>query len=832
MANIHSAEELKRLVATYDSDAIIDTEIKKLAELAAAICHTPAALVSFTGNADQWVTSQYGIKVNHVDLYHSFCKDILPKENDLVLIDDLHSDTRFSSDPFVQENKDIRFFACIPFRDSGEKIIGFLSVIDDKSGTLNDFQKKALHIAFDNSVDVSLLYHKINDKKNIQDKTILSENANNSRESFKNIIEQFPAAIIIFRGPDLIIDIVNSSMLALLDKEPQIIGLPLLEAIPELLGQPAFELLQNIYRTGKPVQGNETAVRLFRNGRYETGYFNFTYAPLYENGEIIGIIDMAVEVTEQINAKSALKESEEQLRESNRELVLSHENLVSSNQHLTETEELLKQANLELVQNKDRLQSILDAVKEGIGITDHEGNIVYTNERAREILKIDSQSILKRKNSSSEWFNRRLDGSLMPHEEHPVSKAIATGKTIYNQIFLVQADGEPPLYLHMNATPLFGDGGVLTGAIGSFSDITESYLLQQKLKEKEESLSMAISSADLGTWYINAETREFYPSSRLKELFGYYADEEMPYVSALIRIAPSHRKEVIDAVEATIAKGRPFDMEYPVIGYHDKKLRWVHATGKLYANINNPEVSHFSGTMADITERKLDEQRRSDFIGMVSHELRNPLTAIGAYIHLLGKKAQKNNDQMVSDTVIKLSRQVKRMEALINGFLEVARLGEGKIRLNRLEFDMADLVRIAEEESLATITSHQVVFAPVEFTPVEADKDKIEQVLVNFINNAVKYSPEGSTINVACVTKNNMAYVSVTDKGMGIPEKDQPFIFDRFYRVESEDMKNKKGFGIGLYICKEIIERHNGQIGLESIEGQGSTFWFTIPVLI
>ncbi|UZU00244.1 ATP-binding protein [Chryseobacterium fluminis] len=271
-------------------------------------------------------------------------------------------------------------------------------------------------------------------------------------------------------------------------------------------------------------------------------------------------------------------------------------------------------------------------------------------------------------------------------------------------------------------------------------------------------------------------------------------------------------------------------MEYPIIGYHDKILRWVNATGHLYTNPENPDLSHFSGTTTDITERKLDEQRRSDFIGMVSHELRNPLTAIKAYAYILKRAANKNNDEMLADNVVKIDNQIKRMEALINGFLDVARLGEGKIRLNKTRFDMAYLVRIAKEESLATITSHQVVFAPVEFTPVEADQDKIEQVLLNFINNAVKYSPNGSMINVACITKDSMAYVYVKDQGMGIPLKDQPFIFDRFYRVESEAMKNKKGLGIGLYICKEIIERHNGQIGVESIEGQGSTFWFTLPI--
>lgn len=526
----------------------------------------------------------------------------------------------------------------------------------------------------------------------------------------------------------------------------------------------------------------------------------------------------------------ALEKNQDELKKNNEELINANQELLEVNKRFSESEEKLKKADSELFQSRDRLQTILDIVGEGIGITDENGNIVYTNMRNREIFKLDELSMLTLKNSSPEWNNRRLDGTPLPNEEHPVTIAIQKGSPVENSVFLVDNQNGESIYLRMNATPIKDSEGKITGAIGSFADITESYLLHQDIMEKEEHLSMAISSANLGIWHINAQTREFVASARLKEMFGFNPEDEMPYEAALNQIADSHRQNVIEAVEAAITKGEGYQLEYPIIGFHDKKRRWVHATGKLYPNSANPEIAHFSGTIMDITEQKLDEQRRSDFIGMVSHELRNPLTAIRGYTYILGKRADKNGDQSVSDTAAKLTNQINRMEALINGFLEVARLGEGKIQLNKTQFYMADLVRIAEDESLATITSHKVIFAPVEFTPVEADQGKIEQVLINFINNAVKYSASGTVINVACVTEGNLAHVYVTDQGMGISVKDQPFIFDRFYRVKSEEMQHKKGFGIGLCICKEIIERHHGQIGVKSMEGAGSTFWFTIPI--
>ncbi len=295
----------------------------------------------------------------------------------------------------------------------------------------------------------------------------------------------------------------------------------------------------------------------------------------------------------------------------------------------------------------------------------------------------------------------------------------------------------------------------------------------------------------------------------LQHLTGFYPDEAMSFEAAASQVAESHRPEFRDIIYSSISNDKPKVFEFPIVGYHDKKLRWVCATVQTCKNPEDLNISYLSGTIADITERKMDEQRRTDFVGMVSHELKNPLTAINLYIQLLNRSANKTNDPGLTDKISKIDNQVKRMENLINGFLDVARLGEGKIRLEKSQFNMADLIRITEKECLAMISSHKVEFEPAEIVAVEADQNKIEQVLTNFINNAVKYSPADTIINVNCYTEDGYVHIVVKDQGMGIPLKDQPFIFDRFYRVESDVMKNKKGFGMGLYICKEIIERHN-----------------------
>jgi PAS domain S-box-containing protein len=354
-------------------------------------------------------------------------------------------------------------------------------------------------------------------------------------------------------------------------------------------------------------------------------------------------------------------------------------------------------------------------------------------------------------------------------------------------------------------------------------------LLNAQLADSQELKNIAIEQAKLGIWYIDAQTREFIASSRLKAFFGYHANEAMTYAMAIAQIREDHRDKVVNEINAAIDLDKHYDMEYPIIQFKTDQLRWVRATGKLNPATNGRD-SYFSGTIMDITEQKLDDQRKNDFIGMVSHELKTPLTSLSAYVQMLLAKAKNNEDSFTAGALDKAKTQVKKMTTMINGFLNVSRLESGKIHIDKQLFDMKDLVKEAEEEARATIGSHDIVFEPVEETLVTADRDKIGHVINNFISNAVKYSPVGSTINVACITVGKNAQISVKDQGIGIKPADIDKLFERYYRVENVSTKSISGFGIGLYLCSEIIERHSGSIWVESTVGEGSTFHFSIPL--
>jgi len=624
------------------------------------------------------------------------------------------------------------------------------------------------------------------------------QNSQDQQEKFHTLFEQAAMAIIVFRGDDLVIDSVNPLMLELLGKSRDILGKPLLAAVPELKGQPPYELLHQVYTTGETFKGQETPVMLFRNGRQETGYFNFTYSPLIEDGKITGIIDMAVEVTAQVRANEKLSVVNAELREA---------------REASESE-------------RETLNQFLLQAPVGVCVL-RGADLIY------QFINPAYQSLLPNRNLQDRPIFEALPELMGTPIKQMLLDVYHKGETFSLSELLLplakQEGGVPEeRYFTFIYTPWRNKAGVINGILVFVHDVTEQVGVHKKIERAEANLRLATEAANLATWYINAETFEFSPSPRLVELFGYDPHETMPYEAAVSQIADSHREKVVEAVNAAVNKGETYNLEYPIIGFNDKQTRWVRAIGKLF-EATAGEPAHFSGTIVEITKEKEQEQLKNDFISMVSHELKTPLTSLKGYLQMLSMKARKSEDEFALSTLNRAEKQIEKMTKMINGFLNVARLEAGSIYIDPQIFDMALLVKESEAESSVSITSHRIIYAPVEKTIVKADMEKIGQVIHNLISNAVKYSPPDTTIRVACETIDGEARVCVQDEGMGIKPKDIKQLFDRFYRIENTETKSIAGFGIGLYLCAEIIRRHDGRIWVESEPGKGSTFFFTIP---
>ncbi|MCD0487649.1 PAS domain S-box protein [Pedobacter sp. MC2016-14] len=234
------------------------------------------------------------------------------------------------------------------------------------------------------------------------------------------------------------------------------------------------------------------------------------------------------------------------------------------------------------------------------------------------------------------------------------------------------------------------------------------------------------------------------------------------------------------------------------------------------------------GTFMDVTNRRKAIQQKDDFISVASHELRTPVTSLKASLQLMDRLVDRSDTVgMMPKLISQANKSMNKMSTLIEDLLNATKMTEGQLHLKKTVFNLQELVADCCHDILANGTFSLNIQADGDVM-VYADEHKIEQVIVNFVSNATKYAPESKEIIVTIEQTVDETKLSVSDQGVGIPEAKLPYIFDRYYRVDS-DGTQYSGLGLGLYICSQIIYKHGGQIGVESKVGHGSSFWFRLP---
>lgn len=242
--------------------------------------------------------------------------------------------------------------------------------------------------------------------------------------------------------------------------------------------------------------------------------------------------------------------------------------------------------------------------------------------------------------------------------------------------------------------------------------------------------------------------------------------------------------------------------------------------------------------LTDVTEQEKTDQERRDFVSNVSHELRTPLTSIKSYSEALADGAWQ--DPNIAPQFLEvIQSESNRMIRMISNLLDLSKMDGGQLTTNKEYIDFKRIVNhILDrfEFTLASGDASKKYKIKRELTSrdiyVEIDQDRVTQVIDNLMNNAIKYSPNGGTITVRLVDTQNSVVMSVTDQGLGIPQKDLPHLFERFYRVDKARSREQGGTGLGLAISKEVIEMHGGRIWVDSLEGKGSTFSFELPFTV
>lgn len=229
----------------------------------------------------------------------------------------------------------------------------------------------------------------------------------------------------------------------------------------------------------------------------------------------------------------------------------------------------------------------------------------------------------------------------------------------------------------------------------------------------------------------------------------------------------------------------------------------------------------------DITERKQLEQRRDQFLSVASHELKTPITTIKGFCELLLKRADQHGaSEREMRALDAMNKQADRLTRLVNDMLDVPRLMMDTFELSFEAVDVEAFLQAIVEQWQMVYTSHRFILEATTPCIVEADPDRLQQVVLNLLSNAVQHAPAMSTITIRLTTEDDRVTVAIQDAGSGIPKEKQPSLFERFYQAQE---RPARGLGLGLYIAKAIIERHHGTIAVESEVGHGSTFFFSLP---
>ncbi|WP_100074840.1 PAS domain-containing sensor histidine kinase [Chryseobacterium camelliae] len=641
-----------------------------------------------------------------------------------------------------------------------------------------------------------------------------TEALSHSESRLRYLLSDAPVAIAVFQGRELIIESANKEVLKAWGKSEDIIGLPLHIAVPELIGQEFLQILDNVYASGEAYYGNEMKALLEQQGKIEEVYFNFVYKSLRDDSEKVnGIMITASIVTEQVLSRNKIQ--------------LLNEELLAINEELNKSQELLLASNLDLKASENRLTDILSNL--------HAPVVVLTG--SEHIVSTVNQALLKFWNRTKEEVLNRPMLEVFPELKNQVfpslwKEVLEKGSMLQKReqkvIFKNKVTGEDRVvYVDYFYQPMTDLSGSIIAVLATVLDVTEKVRSRKIVEEAEAKLRLAIESSELGTWFIDAESNVLTASERLKEIFGFYSDEEMPLEAALEQITPEFRETVTRELHEALTTGGNIDMEYSIKGYRDGDIRWVRSTGKLYHG-DIFTKANFSGTVQDITRKKLEEQRKDDFLSIASHELKTPITTLKGSLQLLNRYRDNMQHPMVIKLIDHANTSVTKITGLIDDLLNTTRTKEGQLHLNYKSFNLYEMletccshIRMREKYRLILQGSKDIF--------IEADEARIEQVVVNFVNNAVKYAPDQREIHISVEKTEGKVQVSVKDFGPGIPADKIPYIFDRYYRADYSGVQYS-GLGLGLYISAEIIKKHRGEIGVNSELGAGSTFWFTLPV--
>jgi PAS domain S-box-containing protein len=489
------------------------------------------------------------------------------------------------------------------------------------------------------------------------------------------------------------------------------------------------------------------------------------------------------------------------------------------------------------------LSAIFEAMTEGVSVCDARGEIRYTNAAYRSLLALeeDTDPSLLLLDRRFAWLaTRDLEGRPLPKEQHPVLRVLRGERLsgAHTMDLVCRTRKGADIIVNVSGAPIRDAAGQIVGGVVMFRDVTWRHRLEQQLRSSELKFRSLVESNIIGVIVSDAQGRIYEANERFVQMVGYSKEELFsPAFNWQQLNAPEYHEEQAQALKTMASTGAipPWEKEY------------IRKDGSRFpVLVGGASIDQERGLavilILDLSEQKAAERRKQEFLSMVSHELRTPLTAILGQIELalmqielrpmsLPPEAEGLLGQ-IEKVLKQASGQVEIETRLVEELLDVSRLEMHKFELSLQRENLISIVQetVANQQQAAHTRQLELILPPDEVVPVIADAGRIGQVLTNYLTNALKYTPVGRVVSVHLDVKANIAQVSVRDQGPGLTPEQQQRVWERFYQAGVPGYQGPGGgLGLGLAIAKAIIEQHQGQVGVESAPGQGSTFWFTLP---
>jgi len=612
-------------------------------------------------------------------------------------------------------------------------------------------------------------------------------NLDDTANIFNTLIEESPMPIALYIGENMVIQVANRAILKAWGRDASVIGQELALALPELKDQPFLEILNQVRTTGVAYEAKEDKVLLLNNNVLQTYYFDFIYKPLKDTeGNVWGILNNATDVTELVNAKFKVEQSEALFRK------MIYDAPVAIG--------ILRGRDLIIEDANDDLLKIWGKNKAVIGLKLLDGLPELIGQPFPDLLQ--------------EVYN-----SGVAHYGYETMASLERNGVLGD------------FYFNFVYDPIFGQDGKVSGIMVVANEVSAQVISKMEAAKSEERFRNFMYDIPMATAYY--ETENLIIRLANDEMLRFWGKDKSVIGKTVVEAIPElNVQPFVDILQEVYRTGIIYhadQQEARLIVDGREQKRWFSFTYKPLKDADG-EVYAIIHAAVDVTKQVQLQQQKDEFLGIASHELKTPVTSIKAYAQVLERMIRNEGDEKKANMVHKMDLQLNRLTGLIGDLLDVTKIQSGKMTFNPIEFDFDAAVEEIVEEMQHISSKHKIICALASTAIVYADKERIGQVITNFLSNAIKYSTDASEIDVTTFSQNGEVILSVKDYGIGISEDMQHLVFDQFYRVDGNLQHTYPGLGLGLYISAEIIKSEGGRIWLESKAGEGATFFFALNI--